>query len=409
MRLHLAALATAIASSVVPSSHAGWFSFGEAKSDLGGYNFNYSVRGAKDISPLQVFDDGKRTYLQFNVVKGVDIPAIFMPNGAAMAPARYAMEGPYVVVDHVAPRLELVGSGNRRVSIVAEGKPRAAPAVPPAPAPVASKPAAVSQSQGAAKLPEAVRPQGAPKGIAASQGGSEYVPVRSTDITKTRRAQATEVPANNAGIQIRREPPPPPPPSDEEETLAQLQALQSQMNALMLRMQAGRPARAVPQSSIARTTNAPLSMEEPAAQEPQRMIRAQAAPGTKPGYLYAMYDAQGAFKGLADRNPQGQPAFEAAAAAVPVPVRAPLPAAAPVKDMELRIENEQRLSEALRAFLSEQGWDLEWTHTSDFLVRRGYVIRGAVIEDMLHTVLKDYRLSATFYNANRVVAVGANP
>lgn len=406
MRTHLAALAVALLTSIAPAAHAAWFSFGDTKNDLGAYNFNYSVRGAKDISPLQVFDDGKRTYLQFNLVKGVDIPAIFMPNGSAMVPARYAIEGPYVVVDHVATRLELVGSGNRRVSVVAEGKPRAAPAVAPK---IAE--ALKSAPEPAPKVAEAGKPRPSPAkpGITASQGGSEYVPVRSGDITRARRAHVAEVPAVTTGIQIRREPPQPAAPTEEEETLAQLQALQAQMNALMQRMQGGRPARAGPQSATARTQSLPRAEPETAVQEPQRMIRAQASPGTKPGYLYAVYDAQGGFKGLADRNPQGQPAFESATTAVPVPVR-PLPAAVlPAKEMELRIENEQRLSEALRTFLSEQGWDLEWTHTSDFVVRRGYVIRGAVIEDMMQTVLKDYRLSATFYNANRVVAVGANP
>ena len=70
----------------------------------------------------------------------------------------------------------------------------------------------------------------------------------------------------------------------------------------------------------------------------------------------------------------------------------------------------QRVSEALQGFLAAHGFALEWESASDFVVRRAYEIRAGSVEDVLLEVLGDYELNAVVYKANRVVAVsGAEP
>jgi hypothetical protein len=62
----------------------------------GAYNFNWTVTGADEAKPIQVFDDGKKVYVQFTDMKHV--PAIFAetPNGRALL--HWDLQFPYAVI-----------------------------------------------------------------------------------------------------------------------------------------------------------------------------------------------------------------------------------------------------------------------------------------------------------------------
>jgi hypothetical protein len=83
------------------------------------------------------------------------------------------------------------------------------------------------------------------------------------------------------------------------------------------------------------------------------------------------------------------------------------PQASPDKSVPLvfEVRDNQRLSQALSHFLETQGWRLEWESQSDFVVRRGYRVRGQTLKDVLLEALGEYRLSAVLYSGNLVVAV----
>lgn len=71
------------------------------------YNYNYSLAGPPSISPVEVFDDGNRTYMKFPANNAV-VPVIFMkePTGRiARVPIR--REGQYVVLDTLANEYQL--------------------------------------------------------------------------------------------------------------------------------------------------------------------------------------------------------------------------------------------------------------------------------------------------------------
>ncbi|MET0155126.1 MAG: TrbG/VirB9 family P-type conjugative transfer protein [Rickettsiales bacterium] len=71
------------------------------------YNFDYTLAGPDSIAPVEVFDDGNRTYMKFPANNAV-VPVIFMkePSGA-LQKAPYTREGPYVVVTALANEFQL--------------------------------------------------------------------------------------------------------------------------------------------------------------------------------------------------------------------------------------------------------------------------------------------------------------
>lgn len=77
-----------------------------AKPEL--YNFDYKISGAaKEIEPLQVFDDGKFTYMKFRDVNA-DLPAVFVVDSAGKEGLiNYRMSSGYMVVERVARRFTL--------------------------------------------------------------------------------------------------------------------------------------------------------------------------------------------------------------------------------------------------------------------------------------------------------------
>jgi hypothetical protein len=77
------------------------------------YDFRWRLSGDRAVAPLQVFDDGRRTWLQF--APGQAVPAIFRGGVRGDQPLDYRRAGPYVVLDGVWPKLVLRGGGLRGV------------------------------------------------------------------------------------------------------------------------------------------------------------------------------------------------------------------------------------------------------------------------------------------------------
>ncbi len=74
----------------------------------GGYNYSYTLSGDQSIAPLKVFDDGRRTYMQFP--PGVAPTVLRMMGGQETAVAT-SQSGGYTVVDIVQPNLTVQANG----------------------------------------------------------------------------------------------------------------------------------------------------------------------------------------------------------------------------------------------------------------------------------------------------------
>lgn len=75
------------------------------QNDVSHYSFDWRLSGNRQAAPLQVFDNGKQTWLQFG--PGQPIPAIFQHTDAGDRALPYQRQGPYVVLDGVWPDLLL--------------------------------------------------------------------------------------------------------------------------------------------------------------------------------------------------------------------------------------------------------------------------------------------------------------
>ncbi len=70
------------------------------------FNFDYTARGAKQLHPVRVFDDGRATFFQFDTTR--DAPAVFFiaPDGKEEI-ANTHVSGPYTVADVTAENFVL--------------------------------------------------------------------------------------------------------------------------------------------------------------------------------------------------------------------------------------------------------------------------------------------------------------
>jgi len=71
------------------------------------FDFAWQLSGDPEVAPLQVFDDGRRMWLQF--VPGQAVPAIFASTSQGDRLLGYRREDPYVVLDQIWPHLVLRG------------------------------------------------------------------------------------------------------------------------------------------------------------------------------------------------------------------------------------------------------------------------------------------------------------
>lgn len=88
---------------------------------IGGYDFAYSSTGDSRALPVQVFDSGTDTYLQFR--SGDAIPAIFSMSSSGMTLSVPRFEGPYVVVPNVHGHM-LLQLGRSQAHVVYTGNVR---------------------------------------------------------------------------------------------------------------------------------------------------------------------------------------------------------------------------------------------------------------------------------------------
>lgn len=85
----------------------------------GGYDFSWRLSGDHRAGPLQVFDDGHSTWLQFSPEQAV--PAIFAREERGDRLLHYRHHGPYIVLDGVWPLLVLrAGSLESRIERLAD-------------------------------------------------------------------------------------------------------------------------------------------------------------------------------------------------------------------------------------------------------------------------------------------------
>lgn len=71
------------------------------------YNFNYTVSGDYNITPIKIFDDGTFTYMEFREKSGI-LPAIFKVDSTGYeAMINFRMIGPYIAVEGIFPVLSL--------------------------------------------------------------------------------------------------------------------------------------------------------------------------------------------------------------------------------------------------------------------------------------------------------------
>ncbi|WP_198298411.1 TcpQ domain-containing protein [Bordetella genomosp. 8] len=71
------------------------------------HDFNWRLSGDRQVAPLQVFDDGRQTWLQF--APGQPVPALFTEQHGAERPARYVRHEPYVIVQGKWPAVVMRG------------------------------------------------------------------------------------------------------------------------------------------------------------------------------------------------------------------------------------------------------------------------------------------------------------
>lgn len=83
----------------------GWLLTGPAVAQAA-YDFAYRLSGDRRVAPIQVFDDGRQTWLQFS--PGQVVPAVFAGGDAeSLALATHMQQGPYLVLEGTAARIEL--------------------------------------------------------------------------------------------------------------------------------------------------------------------------------------------------------------------------------------------------------------------------------------------------------------
>ncbi|WP_233235265.1 TcpQ domain-containing protein [Bordetella sp. LUAb4] len=112
------------------------------------YDFSWRLSGERAVAPLQVFDDGRRTWLHF--APGQPLPAIFAVGRHGERPVPYRRRDPYVVIDGVWPALVMRGGSLRALARRQVG------AASDDAADFATEPAAdTTTAYGAARIPQA--------------------------------------------------------------------------------------------------------------------------------------------------------------------------------------------------------------------------------------------------------------
>lgn len=105
------------------------------------FNFGWQLSGDPQIAPLQVFDDGRRTWLQFAADQVP--PALFRRTERGDVLLKASRDGAYMVLDGVWPHVLV--RGGHLVAHVRRVAPESVSAAPAVPAPVLAVPLTASQ------------------------------------------------------------------------------------------------------------------------------------------------------------------------------------------------------------------------------------------------------------------------
>jgi outer membrane protein OmpA-like peptidoglycan-associated protein len=106
-----------------------------ATDNIGRYVFDYTVTGGKAVQLVQVFDDGTKTYVQFNGFAQLK-PVIRTDTGAELS---YERSGPYAVLTGVYGRLSVLVARASADVVNNRLPPAASPAGPAASSPLSDK------------------------------------------------------------------------------------------------------------------------------------------------------------------------------------------------------------------------------------------------------------------------------
>lgn len=109
------------------------------------YDFAYRLSGDRRVAPVQVFDDGRQTWLQF--APGQVMPAVFVRHGQApQVLAQQQQQGPYLVLEGTADQIDLrIGDILARADYLGQN-PRHAPTAVPAATPLPVAPLAAARA-----------------------------------------------------------------------------------------------------------------------------------------------------------------------------------------------------------------------------------------------------------------------
>lgn len=119
-------------------------------------NFAWQPRGAPQLLPSRIYDDGQATYVSWTA--GTSVPAILVRDEKGTeGPVNFAVRGDVIVIDGV-PGLIVLRSGRHNATLENKGI-RPAPASAPAPAPAAAGEQAASLAS-AQPAPASAQPQG---------------------------------------------------------------------------------------------------------------------------------------------------------------------------------------------------------------------------------------------------------
>lgn len=363
----LSQLAFAVAVSFGGTAYAG--------EDVGAFSFAYSFERDRSITPFQVFDDGRSTFLQYR--DRSRIPTFLIKEGSGTRVLVPQEDGPYLRLDAVAARIELVSADGRNAAIVSNRK--------------TTKQAA----------PVATAPQSVQRDKASDEGQSPVI------ATRTEQPQIAYAPAPNRQVQT---PPAPtfsnvaPPPASPLQVAAppqqntQVESLRqqlSQMTQLLIALKSQLDELAGDSPKAAPMSNPALYPQRAPAQYP------------RPAVESAGFQSTGIMKQAA--YTQAEPTVKLASlGAIPptadaVPVSYTPPVGAPVV---FQVADGQRLSDAVRRFVSNQNLVLDWdTGGADYEIRFGYTISGASVDAVLLTVLTPFKFNAITRRGNGVVAV----
>ncbi|MGB6006829.1 TcpQ domain-containing protein [Castellaniella sp.] len=198
--LGMVGLVLGLAGCVATDAGGGWRAWAGLGPSPGRYHFDWRLSGDADLAPLQVFDDGRDTWLQYPA--GQTAPALFERSAAGDRLLRARREGDYLVLrgvpDHLLMRGGLLQAEARRVAGGASGGatddagagssgpetepagvPRPGPALPMDTVGVPGIPVPAAPSAQAAVVPVAARPEsaGTPAVTARQLSAKPAVPV----------------------------------------------------------------------------------------------------------------------------------------------------------------------------------------------------------------------------------------